>query len=366
MRAFRNFDFLIFSTFLILIFFGFILIYSTTRTPQAETQDTYFFLKRQIIWFAIGTIFFFIIILTDYTLFHPMSKYIYILNIVMLVATLLFGKVVGGSQRWISVGGFQIQPSEFAKLAIIITLSSFFANNQENVKSFKTLFISLCHVFVPFVLIFKQPDLGTSLVLLFIWFFISLSAGVSVKQLFFLGIAGIGFLPIAFHFLKDYQKKRLITFLDPSVDPLGSGYHIIQSKIAIGSGGIFGKGLCGGSQSQLNFIPGQHTDFIFSSLGEEFGFIGCVFVLILFFILVQRGLTIASVAKDNFGKYVSVGVVSLFMFHIFVNIGMTVGIMPVVGLPLPFLSYGGSNLLLNMIAVSLLLSIKLRKEKIRF
>lgn len=331
-----------------------------------KDADAGFFLRKQLFWFLICLVFFFIIIFTDYTLFSPLSRYIYLLTIIMLVATLLVGKVAGGSIRWLSLGGLQVQPSELAKIFIVITLSSYFARREETLRSFTTFVISIIYIGLPFVLIFKQPDLGTSLVFLFIWWVISYSAGVNLKYLFSLSAIGIAIFPLAFNYLMEYQKKRIIAFLNPAEDPLGASYHIIQSKIAIGSGGIWGKGIFSGTQSQLNFIPGQHTDFIFSSLGEEFGLIGCLVVLILFFILIERGISIALSARDDLGKYICVGVVSMFIFQIFVNIGMAVGIMPVVGIPLPFLSYGGSSLLANTLGISLLLSVKLRKDRIRF
>lgn len=331
-----------------------------------KDADAGFFLRKQLLWFLICLFFFFIIIFTDYTLFSPLSRYIYLLTIIMLVATLLVGRVTGGSQRWLSLGGLQIQPSELAKIFIVITLSSYFVRREETLRSFKTFVVSIIYISLPFILIFKQPDLGTSLVFLFIWWVISYSAGVNLKYLFSLSAIGIVISPLIFNFLRDYQKKRLIAFLNPAEDPLGAGYHIIQSKIAIGSGGTWGKGMFSGTQSQLNFIPGQHTDFIFSSLGEEFGLLGCMIVLILFFILIWRGINIALSARDDLGKYICVGVVSMFIFQIFVNIGMTMGLMPVVGIPLPFLSYGGSSLLANTLGISLLLSVKLRKDRIRF
>jgi rod shape determining protein RodA len=191
-------------------------------------------------------------------------------------------------------------------------------------------------------------------------------AGISSRHLLMIFGAGLAVMPIFWHFLKDYQKKRLTVFLDPSVDPLGSGYHIIQSKIAIGSGMLFGKGLFGGTQSQLNFLPENHTDFIFAVIGEELGFVGAVAILFLYFILLYRGIKIAGAARDNFGTLLATGIVSMIGFHILVNVGMTAGIMPVTGIPLPLMSYGVSSLTTNMLSIGILLNIYMRRQKILF
>jgi rod shape determining protein RodA len=283
-----------------------------------------------------------------------------------LISALFIGKAVGGSQRWINIGSFNLQPSEFAKIFMIIFLADFFSKRKEKIDEISTLLISLTFVIIPLFLIFKQPDLGTSLTLLVIWAGMFFIAGGKLIHLGYVGVAGIISLPVFWHFLKDYQKKRLLIFLDPDVDPINAGYHLIQSKIAIGSSGIFGKGISFATQSKLNFIPSHHTDFIFSTLAEMFGFVGVIIILLLYTIFLLRGIKIISVSKDNFGKLISAGIVSMWIFHIFVNIGMTVGIMPITGIPLPFISYGGSSLIVNVIATSLILNVGMRSQTLKF
>jgi rod shape determining protein RodA len=219
---------------------------------------------------------------------------------------------------------------------------------------------------IPFLLVLKQPDLGTSLVFLAIVFGMMFVAGISLRHLGAIVGAGLVFMPIFWHFLKDYQKKRLTVFLDPNVDPLGSGYHIIQSKIAIGSGMLFGKGLFNGTQSQLNFLPENHTDFIFAVIGEELGFVGATIILLLYLVLLYRGIKIAGAARDNFGTLLATGITSMIAFHLLVNVGMTAGIMPVTGIPLPLMSYGVSALTTNLVSIGILLNIYMRRQKILF
>ncbi|MBC8016391.1 MAG: rod shape-determining protein RodA, partial [Sporomusaceae bacterium] len=237
---------------------------------------------------------------------------------------------------------------------------------QGRLHSFKDIIPIFLYVGIPFLLVLKQPDLGTALVFMAILFGMIYIAGIRMKHLMIIFAAGIAFMPIFWHFLKDYQKMRLTVFMDPNVDPLGSGYHIIQSKIAIGSGMLFGKGLFAGTQSQLNFLPENHTDFIFAVIGEELGFIGALFILVLYFILLYRGVKVAGSARDNFGTLLATGITSMMAFHILVNVGMNAGIMPVTGIPLPFMSYGVSALTTNMVSIGVLLNIYMRRQKIMF
>jgi len=222
------------------------------------------------------------------------------------------------------------------------------------------------YVGVPFLLVLKQPDLGTSLVFLAIFFGMVFAAGIRLRMLAWIFGLGIAAMPVVWHFLKGYQKMRIMVFMDPNVDPLGAGYHIIQSKIAIGSGMLFGKGLFSGTQSQLNFLPENHTDFIFSVVGEELGFVGCAVLLLLYLIILWRGIRIAQDASDLFGRLLAVGITSMLAFHVLVNAGMTMGIMPVTGIPLPLMSYGVSSLTTNIMAIAILLNIQLRRQKLLF
>jgi rod shape determining protein RodA len=248
------------------------------------------------------------------------------------------------------------------KVVIIITLARYFDNHKSNEPyKLKELFIPLLIVAVPFLLILKQPDLGTALILIIIFVSIVFFMGVDKKSLIFVLISGLVFIPTAWLFLKDYQRERLITFLDPESDPLGSGYHIIQSMIAIGSGEIFGKGFLSGSQTQLKFLPEQQTDFVFSVFAEEWGFIGSFLLIVMFIVIILWGLKIALQARDLLGTIIAFGVTALISWEVFINIGMVLGILPVVGIPLPFFSYGGSAMLSLMAAIGLLINVSARR-----
>jgi rod shape determining protein RodA len=288
---------------------------------------------------------------------------------------LVLGHTAMGAQRWINIGPFVFQPSEFAKLIIIVTLADFLAGREGKLRNLKELIPCFVFVGVPMVLILLQPDLGTSLVFIAVLFgmlFIAAGRPLLVCGIFGAGLLGaIGMVWAHLKFgtwipLHDYQLKRLIIFLDPWSDIQGAGYHVIQSQIAIGSSGFWGKGLMRGTQSFLEFLPIRHTDFIFSVLAEEFGFLGVLLLLTLFAVFLYRGVRIAAESRDLFGTLMAVGVVSMFAFHILVNIGMTVAIMPVTGLPLPLVSYGGSNMITNLAAIGVLLNIYLRRQKTIF
>ena len=251
-------------------------------------------------------------------------------------------------------------------LIMIICTASILSDRVGQLNTWRQVLPIGLYVGIPFLLVLKQPDLGTSLVFLAITFGMLFVGRIKMSLLRNVFLAGVVLAPVGWHFLKDYQKSRITVFLNPNADPFGAGYHIIQSKIAIGSGMLFGKGLFQGTQSQLNFLPENHTDFIFSVIGEELGFLGCVFLLFLYFILVYRGLMIAKDCKDSFGMMLATGVVSMWAFQILVNVGMTCGIMPVTGIPLPFMSYGVSALTTNMMGLGLLLSIYMRQQTMIF
>lgn len=340
---------------------------------------------------------------------------LYALTLIALIIVLFFGTTSGGSERWILIAGVQIQPSEFAKLGVILTLAAIL--NQSPVKHFQDLWLPLAVVMPPWILIFLQPNLGTALVFLAIvlvmlywagargsWIILIVSPGIGailyglysssdngngILGLWVGWCLGIGILALVelpwgwigsvifgglnllsgqmghlvWGLLKPYQQKRLLIFMDPNQDPLGSGYHLIQSQIAIGSGGLWGKGWQQGSQTQLDFIPEQHTDFIFSAIGEEWGFIGTITVLGLLWILCLRLILIAQSAKDNFGSLVTIGVFAMILFQSVINIGMTIGLAPITGLPLPFVSYGRSALLTNFLALGIVESIHVYRQR---
>ncbi len=363
-RLLKNFDIGLVLTMLALIAYGLLTVYSASRGSGNEVQ-----VVRKQLTYAVGGLVVFVLALSvDHKAYPRISGWIYGLNLVLLVAVLAVGSEHKGAQRWIGFGGFTIQPSELAKIALIITLSVFLFHNKNRITEPKVFLKSFCHVAVPVLLIFKQPDLGSALVITSIWFGMTFIAGARITHLLaFVGIvAVIGSVGWHAGVLEDYQKNRLTSFLNPAADMKGSGYHITQSRIAIGSGMVSGKGYLRGTQGNLGFIPENHTDFIFTVAAEEYGFIGAVPLLILYMVLLWKAVAIMLEAEDAVGRYIAGGIVCMFLFHIFVNIGMTLGIMPVTGVPLPFMSYGGSSLWANMLAVGILAGIGMRRHKINF
>jgi len=285
------------------------------------------------------------------------SYFLYFINVCFLVLVLFFSKARGGSHRWLNLGPFSIQPSELAKITLILALSCFISARKSEVLKMGLVVKVFLFVVPVFALIVIEPDLGTALLFIPITLAILFIAGTNIKYLIWSLLMGMGAIPFFWHFLKDYQKQRLLVFIDPNIDPLGSGYTVIQSKIAVGSGGIFGKGWLGGTQNQLNFLPERHTDFIFSVVGEEWGFVGAIVLILLYCLIVLRGIKIIDSTADMSGKLMATGFVTLFAIQAIINIGMTIGILPVVGLTLPLVSYGGSSLVTMLLAVGLLLNI---------
>ncbi|MCE5287370.1 MAG: rod shape-determining protein RodA [Pelosinus sp.] len=364
-RLLRNLDFSLIVVTFAIIMTSLVIIGSATHI-NSPSDDRYWFVQRQGMFAIANCFLIFIMLHFDYKSIGRVANTLYGINLVMLLAVMVVGQSALGAQRWIQIGPINLQPSEFSKLIMIIALANLLDKKWGKLNTFREIIPVFLYIAIPFVLVLKQPDLGTSLVFLAILFGMIFVAGISIKHLMLIFAGGAAIMPIFWHFLKDYQKKRLTVFIDPNVDPLGSGYHIIQSKIAIGSGMLFGKGLFGGTQSQLNFLPENHTDFIFAVIGEELGFIGAVIILMLYFILLYRGIKIASVAPDNFGTLLAAGITAMLTFHVLVNVGMTAGIMPVTGIPLPLMSYGVSSLTTNMISVGILLNIYMRRQKILF
>ncbi len=364
-RWLRRMDFTLIFTAVAIIVMSLIIIGSATHI-NAPSEERYWFVQRQGMFALINGVLAFFLMNFDYKMLQRYGHRLYIFNIIMLLAVMLLGHSALGAQRWIQLGPITIQPSEFSKIIMIISLAAMLDDKIGKLNTLRDLLPVAAYVGVPFLLVLKQPDLGTSLVFMAIFFGMIFAAGVNLRLLGGIFMAGVACLPILWHFLKDYQKMRIMVFMDPNVDPLGSGYHIIQSKIAIGSGMLFGKGLFGGTQSQLNFLPENHTDFIFAVVGEELGFIGAVFLLGLYLILLWRAVRIARDASDNFGMLLAVGISSMLVFHVLVNVGMTTGIMPVTGIPLPLMSYGVSSLTTNIMAIAILLNIYMRKQKLLF
>lgn len=364
-RFLRKIDFELLIPALCIIIYSLVIISSATHVNN-PSEERFWFVQRQGIFAAINIALAIFFMNFDYRGLQQYGNKLYIFNIIMLLAVMLVGHSALGAQRWIQIGPISLQPSEFSKLIMIICLASVLEERVGQLNTIKDLLPIAGYIGLPFLLVLKQPDLGTSLVFMAIFFGMIFACGIRIRLLIGIIIAGIASMPLLWHFMKDYQKMRIMVFLDPNVDPLGSGYHIIQSKIAIGSGMLFGKGLFEGTQSQLNFLPENHTDFIFAVVGEELGFVGAVVLLLLYFIILWRGLQIARDAADTFGRLLAVGITSMLAFHVLVNVGMTTGIMPVTGIPLPLMSYGISSLTTNIMAITILMNIHLRKQKFLF
>jgi rod shape determining protein RodA len=358
-RIFHYFDWLLLAFVLSICAIGVLNIYSTGFSASEGQIPLYL---KQIQWIALGLIFMMFIFFIDYRVIVQYAYVIYGVSIALLVLVFIFGYTSHGSQRWLGGGFFAFQPSELMKIVIIITLARYFEDHKSSESyKLKELLWPLLIVAVPFVLILKQPDLGTALMLMIIFISIVFFIGVDRRSLIIAVTSALIFIPIGWSFLKDYQRERLITFLDPENDPLGAGYHIIQSMIAIGSGEIFGKGFLSGSQTQLKFLPEQQTDFVFSVFAEEWGFIGGLILIILFMVIILWGLKIALQARDLLGTITAFGVTAFISWEVFINIGMVLGILPVVGIPLPLFSYGGSAMLSLMAAIGLLMNVSARR-----
>ncbi len=357
------FEWPLISLALVLCGIGLCLIYSAT-IPLGDAGRVY--VVRQLTWCSLGLFLMAALLLIDYEVLEHWAIRLYIIAIVALVVVWATGRVTMGSQRWIQVGIMRFQPSEFAKLAVIIILAKYLQYNVSNsLRQWRDMVVPMALAVLPAGLVLIEPDLGTACVILLVAVSMILFAGVGRRFLMWVGAILVAVVPVALflgdHMLMAYQKRRLLSFLNPSFDPLGSGYHLIQSQIAIGSGGLWGKGFLKGSQNQLMFLPVKHTDFIFAILAEEWGFIGCAVVLILFSALFLRGATIAGNARDDFGTLLAFGCTVSFFWHVVVNVGMVMGLLPVVGVPLSFLSYGGSALFSSFVALSILANVSMRR-----
>ena len=358
-RIFQYFDWTLLGFVLAICGIGILNIYSTGFSSSQQQIPLY---VKQIQWVGLGLVLMLTVFFIDYRVIVEYAYIIYGVAVVLLVVVMLFGYSSHGSQRWIDIGFFSLQPSELMKVVIVIVLARYFDNHKSNEPyKLKELWVPFFLVAFPFLLILRQPDLGTALMLMIVFGSIVLFTGIDKKSFWTLVVTGLIFMPVAWFFLKDYQRQRLITFLNPEKDPLGAGYHVIQSMIAVGSGKILGKGFLSGSQTQLKFLPEQQTDFIFSVFAEEWGFLGAMILLVLFMIVILWGLKIASQAKDSVGTTIAFGITALIAWEFFINIGMVLGILPVVGIPLPFFSYGGSAMFSLMLAVGLLMNVSARR-----
>lgn len=327
-------------------------------------QDKSFGLyKPQLIWFAIGLVMTAVLLLFHYSFFSRVAYVIYFLNIILLVLVLVAGKSSLGARRWIGFGTLRLQPSEFMKISMVICLAKYFESDRTvGGYGLKDLVLPTLLVGIPVGLIILQPDLGTALIILFTYASMLLFLRIRGKTLALLAICAATAAPMVYQFgLKDYQRQRLISFIDPSSDVRGANYNRRQSQVAIGSGQILGKGFRKGTQSQLNFLPEHHTDFIFSVFSEEHGFLGCAILLVLYLAFLTQGLSVAYQSNEKFAMLMSLGICAVFFWHVFVNMAMVMGLLPVVGVPLPFLSYGGSALITAMLGVGILTNVANKK-----
>ena len=359
-RLFTHFNWWYFLLILSLAVIGVVTIFSANHArPEEFYRNLYI---KQIYWIMAGLGAMLLALLMDYRVLSRYAYPIFLLTVLSLIYVLIFGTISSGARRWIHLGPWSLQVSEFAKFALILVLAKYFEPGKTAGKyDLRDLIIPALMTGLLGGLIYMQPDLGTALIIIFIFFIFVISIEMNPKTLWRLAGTGVILAPFGWFLLKGYQKTRILTLFNPELDPLKTGYHTIQSKIAVGSGGFWGKGLMAGTQSRLNFLPEKHTDFIFSVFAEELGFIGVFVLFALYLILILKGLNIAFRAADRFGLFVSLGIVASMSFYIIFNIGMTIGIFPVTGLPLPLLSYGGSSLITNFFALGLLMNIEMRR-----
>jgi len=360
-RLLRNFDWTLLTIVLGLCALGVVSVMSASYAGSRRVLDP--LVVRQLIWIGVGIVVMTGALLFDYRAMMTYAYPIYALTLGLLVAVSVIGHSTGGSRRWINLGFFHLEPSELAKLAIVLVMVRYL--REEPPKGgwrLRQMIIPGIMLGIPAGLVLKQPDLGTGLVLILITVTLMFVSGLNWRTMAVLGVAAMLAAPVSWHYLKPYQRQRLVSFIDPKADPLGSGYHIIQSEIAIGSGGTWGKGFMKGTQARLNFLPEETTDFIFSVYAEEFGLAGSILLLGLYASLIARGIWIARHARDRFGALLAVGVTGIIFWEVAINVAMTSGMLPVVGIPLPLVSYGGSSLLTMMAAMGLLISINARRR----
>ncbi len=343
-----------------ILILGVVSIFAMYSTDGGEFK---YHTKSHILRFAVFFIMFLILSFVQIRLWHSTSYLIYIVFFILLVGVKYFGLTSSGSQRWLNFYFMNLQPSELMKVGLILFLAKYYHRvSLENVNKIKFLFLPIVVLIAPVLLVVMQPDLGTSLLIAAGGLIVAWLAGVRAKFFIYALLIFITLLPVAISFLKPYQKARILTFLNPEKDPLGAGYQIIQSKIAIGSGGLFGKGFLNGSQSYLDYLPEKHTDFIFTLFSEEFGFFGSLFILVLYVVIISRIIRIGNITRSNFGKLYCYGFATAFFVYVIVNMGMVLGLLPIVGSPLPILSYGGSSMMAIMLGLGIVMSCKVYKD----
>lgn len=336
---------------------GFLMLFSAAEGNLSPWAD------KQMIRFGVGLVILLSLAMIDVRHFMRYAYPFYTLALVLLVAVEVKGTIGMGAQRWVDLGLFQLQPSELMKIALVLALARYFHGaDVDTVRRISFLVPPALLIAMPVVLVLKQPDLGTAMMLMMGGVVLFLVAGVPLWMFFTVGGIGLAAIPIVWEMLRDYQKNRVLTFLDPDRDPLGTGYHITQSKIALGSGGVFGKGYMLGTQSHLDFLPEHQTDFIFTMLGEEFGMVGGVTLLGLYVLILAYGFYISARCRHHFGRLVAIGVTTTFFLYVFINIAMVMGLLPVVGIPLPLISYGGTAMMTLMIGFGVLMSVHVHRD----
>lgn len=359
MDKIRGFNYAYLLLISLIVFIGIGVLYSVGNghfSPWASKQS---------LRFVASLGFLFIIALTNLRLWMKYAYWIYGVGVVLLVGVELFGHIGMGAQRWLNLGIFQLQPSEVMKIALVLALAKYFHGaSLEQIRSVKFMIPPVLMMGIPVLLILKQPDLGTAMMLVFMSIGVFFLVGVQVWKFIVLALAGIGSFPIVWSLLHEYQKKRVLTFLNPESDPLGAGYHISQSKITLGSGGFWGKGFMQGTQTRLNFIPEKQTDFIFTVFAEEFGLFGSLILFTLYTLVIGYGFLISTRCQNFFGKVLAAGLTINFALYLFINSGMVMGLMPVVGVPLPLMSYGGTAMITLFISFGLMECVDINREMI--
>ena len=350
-----------FQLFFLVILLGIISIFAMYSTARGNFD---YYTKSHLYRFIIFFVIFIISSLLSISFWHRLSYLFYIFVLFLLLGVNFFGVTASGSTRWINLFVFNLQPSELMKVAIIIFLARYYNKiPAEQINSIKFFILPIFVLFIPFMLVVNQPDLGTAMLLLMGGVAVIWLVGVRIKYFMFSSIVMICLAPVAISFLKPYQKSRILTFFNPERDPLGAGYQIIQSKIAVGSGGIFGKGYLNGSQSYLDYLPEKHTDFIFTLFSEEFGFVGSVFLLLIYALIIYRIMAIGTNSRNNFSRLYCYGFAASFFIYVAVNMSMVLGLLPIVGAPLPIMSYGGSSMLAMMVGLGIVMSCKVNSQE---
>ena len=362
---FFHFDFWLFGATLLITAIGILMIYSATECITGEPLDWASPTVRQSLHALVGIAGMLILTALDYRIYASLHWLLWIATLGLLVIVFGIGQITHGAQRWIDLRLFVVQPSELSRLALILVSAKYMSDHAAEMTRWRYLAMSFLVVILPMVLVYFQPDLGTTIVIGATWGIMALAAGMRLRDVLIILAIAVVFAPFIWANLRPYQQERILTFVDPGRDPLGSGYNVTQARIAIGAGGWWGTGFCGGPQSQLRFLRIRQTDFIFSVIGEELGFFGSVFVLAIFAFILFRLIRVAMLARDPYGKLIAVGVVAMMFVQSYVNLGMNLGLMPVVGIPLPFVSSGGSSLVTLFAAEGIAQSILLRHRELQ-